>query len=854
MHSASARLFACAMAGTLLGAWSHAVDADTALAVGIPAQPVAAALSEFAHQTGLQLVYVSQVAQARASKGARAGLSAAETLTELLDGTGLSFQFVNARTVRIFESVAAAPSAPPGPASTPRQRRTVINPSDEVIVTAWRDQERLTSPDDLQTIPDSITVLSGASLRAQALEQLIDYASYIPGMNTVTGGAPGLTYVIIRGIQPFTDGAPVAYYLDGVPIGGNGPWALANSLSFDLLPYDLERFEVLRGPQGTLYGAGSEAGVVQYVLKRPNLSEFGAMVGADLSAIHNAAKPGGSLRAMANVPLVEGALAVRASAYDNYTPGYIDNLYSGARGINVLRQYGGRVAALWQPAETLSVSVSALWQRIQADSASQIYSVGATIVPHTGAAFFAQPVGAYPDLTTDIALLEPTHKTLDLYWATAHWTPGPIEIVSTTAWSRSEADNSGDVTSAYVNYFPLHSGGTVPAGLALTGRELGLKKFSEELHILSPRHRRIEWMLGGFYTHERASDLQYTYALDKAYQPIALFAPSLGLLTLAPTYAERTLFGDLTWHLSARFDLSAGIRYAYNNQEFTASYSAWNSPISYDFGESSESATTWMASPAYRITPQMMLYARVATGSLPGGPQGSQPGVPVTVKAETVVNYELGLKGRFLDQQALIDLAVFDVEWKDVQISAYNNIVGFLGFFTNAGRARSQGVELTSSYSPLQGLRLAANATYTQVEFISVNPDASYVLTGYQLSNVPKWNMAATADYDWTLRTLWHARIGGGFRWIDREWSGYSAVQTLAGYPAVPLPSYSVLDLNGGVAKGPLSLRVYVRNLTDKRADLQSVTQIDVITSTPARILSRPLQPRTLGVGFDYSF
>jgi outer membrane receptor protein involved in Fe transport len=189
-----------------------------------------------------------------------------------------------------------------------------------------------------------------------------------------------------------------------------------------------------------------------------------------------------------------------------------------------------------------------------------------------------------------------------------------------------------------------------------------------------------------------------------------------------------------------------------------------------------------------------------------------------------------------------------------VQIPAYDSSLGFLSFAANAGRARSEGVELTSSYSPLQGLRLGYYATYTQCEFISVNRDASYVLTGYQLSNVPKWNASASADYDWTLTTLWHAHIGASFRWIDREGAGNGAVQTPAGYPTVVLPSYAVLDLNSCIAKGPLSLRVYLRNLTDKRANLQSITLWDVLTSTPVQIASRPPQPRTLGLGFDYSF
>ena len=101
-----------------------------------------------------------------------------------------------------------------------------------------------------------------------------------------------------------------------------------------------------------------------------------------------------------------------------------------------------------------------------------MYSPGAAITPHTGAAYFAQPLGAYPDLTDDIALLGPEHKRLDLYAATAHWTPQSIEIVSTTAWSRSEAGFSDDATADYLEYFPLMSGGAVPTGLAFEGREL----------------------------------------------------------------------------------------------------------------------------------------------------------------------------------------------------------------------------------------------------------------------------------------------------------------------------------------------------------------------------------------------
>ena len=181
---------------------------------------------------------------------------------------------------------------------------------------------------------------------------------------------------------------PVTYYLDDTPIGVSGSWAYASSLGLDLPTYDLERFEVLRGPQGTLYGAGSEIGVIKYVFKQPNVSDFEARVGVDGSTIHGASKMGGSAQAMLNAPLVQGLLGVRVSAYDSYTPGYIDNLYSGAKGTNVLRQYGGRIATLWQPTESVSVTIKALLHRIEADSSADVVTPGAATVPNTGAAWF----------------------------------------------------------------------------------------------------------------------------------------------------------------------------------------------------------------------------------------------------------------------------------------------------------------------------------------------------------------------------------------------------------------------------------------------------------------------------------
>jgi outer membrane receptor protein involved in Fe transport len=316
-HPAARQLAVCILCG-LFSAWTHGARANTELSIDIPAQPVADALAEFADQTGLQFVYESRIVSERGSRGARAGSTPEEALRSILDGTGLDFQYLNRRTVRVFETVSAAPTAPSNAAAAPttriKNRAATFRQLDEVTVPGSRTVHGLGDTEDIRTVAASVSIVSGESLEAQKLEQLSDYAAYLPGVNSVGFGAPGLGAVILRGITSFPETATGAFYLDDTPIGPNGPWADACCEVLDLMPYDLERVEVRRGPQGTHYGANSQSGLIRYVLTEPSVSEFEARVGADASAIYGASEAGASLRAMVNAPIVENVLAVRVSA------------------------------------------------------------------------------------------------------------------------------------------------------------------------------------------------------------------------------------------------------------------------------------------------------------------------------------------------------------------------------------------------------------------------------------------------------------------------------------------------------------------------------------------------------------
>jgi iron complex outermembrane receptor protein len=843
------RWFACCLLAMLIIGWSGTVQSAAVLSAPIAPQPLAKALVEFAHQTGLQLLYESKLAARRQSHEAPAGLPATDALTLLLQGTGLNFQLLNPKTVRIYEPAAVAP-AESSPAEVPKPREEPqahrLDTLEGILVTGTRRDEHLSDLEDVQMIPASVSVVSGASLEAQNAVQLSDYAANIPGLNVIGGGMPGASGVAIRSVSPLVLATSVAFYLDEVPIGASGRWGYAGGTALDLLPYDVERIEVQRGPQGTFGGAGAEIGSIKYVLNPPDASGFEARVGADLSTIRGAAESGESVRALVNAPIIDGLFAVRATAYDSYTPGYIDNAYSGATGINVLRQYGGRIAALWRPAESLSLTVMAFYNRIDQESPSEVLSPGVINVPSSGNAYIVSGVGSYGDLTDRLAFLSPFQKSLDNYSATLRWNPGFSDFMWVTGWSRNHEHYVEDYTPIDGSYFPALNS-AVPAGLAEVEQDVYLDKLTEELRIASPLGTPIDWVYGAFYTSERLSDQTFEYAFDDSYRPIAAFAPYLSALSRPSVFKELALFADMTWEISDPFEVAAGIRIARDTQDSDiVSAGPLGQQDSTDQG--TDSVITWMASARYRIVPTVMFYGRVATGNQPNPRVVSLGPAP---EAETATNYEIGVKSEFLERRALMDLTLFHLTRDGMLASVYES--GVFHGAADEGDATAKGLELTSSYSPFEGLKFGYNAAYTQCAFTHVTPDGQYQLTGFQLENVPKWDMSITVNYDWTLPNLWHAHAGGDFRSVGQEWAAYVESRSLGGYPTTELPSYTVLDLNAAFARGPLSLKFFARNLTDKRADLNS----DVVVNdynTPVQIEHYILQPRTLGVGFDYVF
>jgi outer membrane receptor protein involved in Fe transport len=714
----------------------------------------------------------------------------------------------------------------------------------EVVVTAQKRTEAL------QEVPASVSAMSGDLLQQRQLTQLADYSAYVPGLNVASGGTPGQAAVTLRGIAPVGPGAVVGTYIDDTPVGSSANYARATIFALDLMPYDLERLEVLRGPQGTLYGAGAMGGLLKYVLRSPSLNHFEGRVGVEGSSTSGADDPSWGVRGRVDAPLIPGVLGVSLSAFDQRSAGYIDNAFTGARNVNRVSQYGGRVAALWNPTDNLSVKLNAMWQTVDAKDAALVSSTRLTAEKDPSDAYIVDGPPNFGRLSESHAFAQPFRKSIDFYSATANWDLGGFNLISATSLQHAKTHQVTDASLTFGGFYPLVTDGAVPAGLNLFTLDLDLQKVTQEVRVVSPQGRRVEWIAGAFFTHERSRNHQTSVAMDNAYKPIPEFSPEFLFASLPTTYQEYALFGDVTLKLTAALDVTGGVRYAHNDQKFRQISGGAILPPADAAGKSSEGVTTWMGSARYHFAPDVMAYARVATGFRPGGPNVVLPGIPPAVSSDTLTNYEAGLKSEFLDHRVLLNIAAFDIEWRNIQLLVANGGVNHL---ENVGDAKSRGVELEAAVSPVGGLRLGVSAAYTDAKLTAVTANGPPVVLGRQLPGVPKWSASLTADYNTTLPNGWEAHLGGAYRYVDEEFTGPVMITAKGGAPVQRLPSYSLADLNGSVSSGPWTARLFVRNLFDKRGYSGGGVITDPFNAA-AQADYAIVQPRTIGLALDLNF
>jgi len=748
----------------------------------------------------------------------------------------------------------------------------------EVIVTAQKRSEALAD------IPMSVSVVAGDTLERQRIENFEDLAAMVPGLSLVSA-TPGITRVTMRGINTGGVASTVGIYLDDVPFGSSSGLANAAILSGDIDTFDMARVEVLRGPQGTLYGASALGGVIKYVANAPSTDGFEGRLRGSVEDVAGAGL-GYGLTGVVNIP-VSDSLAVRASGFYRTSDGYIDSTGTGPipalqdPGVNIVdgtlvesdindsEVVGGRVSALFTPSETFSLDLSVHFQDINTDNQGSFEVDPATLAPPGG----RRVASRYHN--------EPTDIEYRLYSATLDWDLGGVSLQSVTSYSEFLQDFERDVATldligtglgtAQLLTFAYSTPGT--ADTLLSGvlfQNTGTDKFTQEFRLVSPDSNKFEWMLGAFYTDEDSLIHQEALAVTPATNDIVVDIPQYADIGIESTYEEIALFGNATWHVTDRFDLSFGARWSDNDQD-ASQFVTIRLPEfligppgvieqNFDNLSSSESPVTWSFSPRYEFNDTTSAYLRVATGFRPGGPNVLPPnsGAPATYDSDELTNYEVGIRTGDESGRFSLDVAAFFLDWEDIQLF---QVVNDFGVNANGGTAESKGIEFAATARTDDGFSFSFSGAYTDAELTEdtdpdgagPTPDLVGGFDGDPLPFVPEWSLGLSGDYEWSVFGDSTAYVGAQVSYTGDRTAGFADRVDLNDPTSalVELDSYTTVDLRGGLLRDRWSVELYVKNAGDE-GGITAYESPGTLPNGAAGIAV--IRPRTYGLAVGVRF
>ena len=385
------------------------------------------------------------------------------------------------------------------------------------------------------------------------------------------------------------------------------------------------------------------------------------------------------------------------------------------------------------------------------------------------------------------------------------------------------------------------------------------RKFTQEVRIASPDNKFLEWVVGGYFTHE-ATDEQVNL-LDNAYPTGDLPAPysSYPFYGYLPsTYTEEAAFGDATYYITPSFDITGGFRYSHQHQYYGSNlgWLGFGPPYGEIYSYSSRSnqgVTTYLFNPRYHLTEDSMLYARIASGFRPGGPNFVLPPsydspAPAQFQPDKIWNYEIGEKSQLFDNRVLLDADLYDIEWYHIQTTQNVNGINQL---VNAGNARVRGAEANFSYRVTEPLTISAAAAWTDAHLITKAPVLGVYYTGARLPLSPKFNFSVNATYNIVFGNEFSASANINDVWVGARTSGYYGSATDVMYR---MPSYNTTNLNFALyAPDNIEVDLYVKNLFDSEGQLSANTLNNAFFAN-APVPVAITQPRTIGLEFKYTF
>jgi iron complex outermembrane receptor protein len=778
-----------AVAGAANAATAQA--ASTERPIALPAGPAADTLDAFVRQTQFEVVYTPDAVRGVKTRAIKGRYTPRAALNAMLSGTGL-----------VAEPTASGGAAiRPSPVAAASQGDEDAVTIEEVVVTANKREERL------KDVASAITAISSQDIKKLGIQDFRDYQTLTPGLSFRDAGQPGVATIILRGLntgsQQTTNTA--AFYIDDTQATTSGFFGVGSIMTPNPDLGDVDRIEVLKGPQGTLYGANSLGGVVRVITKRPNSTAFSGDVTVEGSAVDGGGT-GYSIRGGVNVPIIQDKLAARASAFYRQTPGFTDNVGTGAKNVNESELYGARLAIRATPTENLTIDLTAMFQKI-----NNVGSAGTDTVPETGTPLYGEyKYDNFADLSANLET-KIFSATVDYDTGIGHW-------LTTASHAEYETALGYDYTPIYLPLLQL-IGIPLPNDSKVFGiLRPGMKKNTFETRFASNRLGPIEFVAGAYYTKEKSFYASDVYILDgTSLQPLPgpfgtfIEGGSHG------NYEEYAAFANVTWYLTDDVDFTGGARYSHNKQfsQSEGGISFFAPVVGARQPSGSDSPATYLATLRWRPTQDISTYLRAASGYRPGGPQDVTRfpvGTPDYIQADTVWNYEAGVKGSLLGGRMAFDAAVYRIDWKDIQVNSLNG--GFV-IMANAASARVDGFEGALDFRATRDLTLGLRVGYTNARLLSIDPVAAASVgarAGDKLPLTPEKTLAFFADQRFHILD-YPASIGTTVRWQSDMHSGY---------PSDPLNTdiivkgYATADVRGDITFGRWTVQGRVENVFDK--------------------------------------
>ncbi|MEO8721937.1 MAG: TonB-dependent receptor [Sphingobium sp.] len=709
----------------------------------------------------------------------------------------------------------------------------------EIVVTAQKREERLA------TVPLPVAVVQASNLASRSQFRIQDYYLTVPGLSYTANQLGGAATISIRGLASSDFSAPtVGITVDDMPFGSSTLLG-GGFLVPDLDPSDLARIEVLRGPQGTLYGASSIGGLLKYVTQDPSTKEMSGRLSAGIIGVSDSSDVGYNFGGSVNVPLNE-QFAIRASGFARFEPGYIDNLGYASnspieRDVNGTKVKGGHLSALWRPEETLSVKLNGFMQSNRIHGSPYV-----RFAPDTGALQqrFLPRTGY-------------TNRDFSAVAATITKSFGDIDLTSVTGYSVAKLFDSYDVTEP-TGPFTSTAFPQEPVGYTDNIDKTKTRKFTQELRVTVPIGEKFDWLLGGFYTKEKTGWVQDWWATDVDNNRIGNFVN----FNFGSTFREAAAFTNLTYRFTDTFDIQAGARQSFIKTTFFetdtgpfVSLFETADPITFAPGPNvlvfpnsvlTERAFTYAVSPRLKLNRDLMIYARFSSGYRPGGVNSSASldGSNPTYQHDSTKNYEVGVKATILDGRLFLDGSLYRIDWSQVQVQV-NNAAG-LSFFSNGGSARSQGVELSLQAKLAKGLSLSGWVAYNEAKLVEDFPSNGLVSgnKGDRLPFSSKFSTSINADYSFPIGAT-TGSVGIAYSYVGKRLGNFLA----AGTARQIFRSYDKLDLNAGIEFSGIKLAAFVNNVTNERGIIGG--GVGTLISQSAFNL---IQPRTYGLSLSKEF